>query len=58
MATVCVLFILQAIVFFVWVPGEPIDWSSAGPIIAGVVATLLVGEWLVIRQQRIARGGA
>lgn len=52
LATVCVLFIVQAIVFFVWVPGEPIDWAAAGPIIAGVVATLAVGELLILVQRR------
>lgn len=46
-AAVCALFILQAIVFFVWVPGEPIDWSSAGPILGGVVLTLVLGEAIV-----------
>jgi amino acid transporter len=52
LATVCALFILQAIVFFVWVPGEPIDWEAAGPIMIGVVVTLVIGEALVLRQHR------
>lgn len=47
-ATVCTLFILQAIVFFVWVPGEPMDWRKTGPILIGVLVTLVLGE-LVIR---------
>jgi len=55
LATVCVLFILQAIVFFVWVPGEPIDWASAGPIIIGVLVTLAVGEVLIMAQRRGGR---
>lgn len=44
---VCVLFILQAIVFFIWVPGEPVDWSYAIPVLAGVAVTLIVGEFLI-----------
>ena len=46
---VCVLFILQAIVFFIWVPGEPVDWSYAIPVLAGVAVTLIVGEFLIKR---------
>lgn len=55
LAGVCVLFIVQAIVFFVWVPGEPIDWSAAGPILIGVVATVVVGEVLVRINDRRAK---
>lgn len=51
-ATICVLFILQAILFFVWVPGEPVDWSTAGPILGGVVLTVLVGEVILALQTR------
>jgi amino acid transporter len=47
LVVVCMLFIVQAIVFFVWVPGEPIDWSFAGPVLGGVVLTLIVGEILL-----------
>jgi len=47
MAAVCALFILQAVVFFVWVPGEPVDWSKTGPILGGVLLTLLIGEAIV-----------
>lgn len=55
LAAVCVLFIAQAIVFFVWVPGEPMDWAAAWPIIAGVGVTLLAGEVLIARQRRVSR---
>lgn len=48
LAAMCTVFILQAIVFFVWVPGEPVDWSKTGPVLAGVVITLGLGE-IVIR---------
>lgn len=47
---VCMIFILQAIVFFIWVPGEPIDWAFAGPVLIGVVLTLVVGEFLIKRK--------
>jgi amino acid transporter len=47
LAVVCELFIVQAIVFFVWVPGEPIDWSYAGPVLIGVVLTVIIGEVLI-----------
>ncbi len=44
---VCMIFIVQAIVFFVYVPGEPIDWAYAGPVLAGVVLTVVIGEILL-----------
>lgn len=47
MAVICVLFIIQAIVFFIWVPGEPIDWAFAGPVLIGVLITLIIGEVLL-----------
>lgn len=46
-AWVCVLFIVQAIVFFVWVPGQPVDWAKTGPILGGVAATLVLGEIII-----------
>lgn len=47
MVVICMVFIVQAIVFFVWVPGEPIDWAYAAPVLIGVVLTLIVGEVLL-----------
>ena len=47
MVIICELFILQAILFFIWVPGEPVDWAYAIPILIGVVVTILVGEFLL-----------
>jgi len=44
---ICELFIVQAVVFFVYVPGEPIDWAFAAPVLIGVVLTLVVGEILL-----------
>jgi amino acid transporter len=48
MSIICMLFILQAIVFFIWVPGSPIDWTFAGPILIGIVVTLVIGEILLL----------
>jgi amino acid transporter len=44
LSIVCLVFILQAIVFFIWVPGQPIDWAYATPVLIGVVATVVIGE--------------
>ena len=47
MATViCTLVVLLSIVFFVWVPGLPIDWSFILPVVVGVGITLIAGEAL------------
>ena len=46
-AIVCEIFILQAILFFVWVPGQPVDWAYAVPVLAGVVITIVLGEVLL-----------
>lgn len=43
-AAICMLLIIQAIVFLIWVPGEPLDWAQAGPILGGVALTILIGE--------------
>ncbi len=48
LAVVCELFITQAIVFFIWVPGEPVDWAYAGPVLIGVVLTVIIGEVLIV----------
>jgi amino acid transporter len=47
MVILCMLFIIQAVVFFIWVPGEPIDWAFAAPVLIGVVLTLIIGEILM-----------
>lgn len=43
---ICMLFILQAIIFFIFVPGA-FDWAYASSIVAGVLITIAVGEWLI-----------
>jgi amino acid transporter len=54
-STICILFVLQAIVLFVWVPGEPLDTSQAVPLVVGVILTWIVGDVLIYRAQRNAR---
>ncbi len=53
MAVICELFIVQALVFFIWVPGTEIDWSYATPVLLGVLLTIVVGEvmlWMAKRK--------
>ncbi len=47
LAVICELFIVQAVVLFVWVPGQPMDLAFAAPVLIGVVITLVVGEILI-----------
>jgi amino acid transporter len=49
-AGICLLFVIQGVVFFIWVPGLPVEWSFALPVLAGVVLTLAAGELLVRTQ--------
>lgn len=44
----CIAFIVQAIVFFIYTPGE-FDIKYAGTIIAGVIVAVIVGELLISR---------
>lgn len=57
LAVICELFIIQAIVFFVWVPGQPVDWAYVGQVMVGVVVTLVVGEALLYaaRQAQVTK---
>lgn len=54
LAVICELFILQAVVFFVYIPGEPMDWSFAAPVLIGVVLTVIVGEILIATSKKKA----
>jgi amino acid transporter len=54
MSIICMLFVLQAIIFFVWVPGTPMDWAYATPILIGILVTLAVGEILVLTSKKKA----
>ncbi len=51
-AIVCEIFIIQAIVFFIWVPGESIDWAYAAPVLIGVLVTIVIGEFLLRSSKR------
>lgn len=51
LAILCMLFIVQAIVFFVYTPGE-FDLYYAGSVAAGVLVTVAIGEWLVRGAER------
>lgn len=46
-AVICEIFVIQAILFFIWVPGQPIDWAYAVPVLAGVLVTIVAGEILL-----------
>lgn len=55
LAGICVVFILQAIIFFVWVPGVETNWAKAGPILIGVALTIIIGEGVIaIARAKIA----
>ena len=55
LAVICMLFILQAVVFFIYTPGE-FDMIYAASVVAGVVVTLIVGEGLVRWAERKRAG--
>ncbi|WP_409560739.1 APC family permease [Hyphomicrobium sp. MC8b] len=46
LSSICMLFILQAIVFFIYKPGA-VDMTYIGAVLGGVVLTVIVGEFLV-----------
>ncbi|MBO6667348.1 APC family permease [Parvibaculum sp.] len=51
LALLCILFILQAIVFFIYTPGE-FDATYAASVAIGVLVTILIGEFLVRGRRR------
>ncbi len=56
LVALCIAFILQAIVLFIWVPGSEFALDSGLGIVAGVIATIIVGEVLI--QRALSRGQA
>jgi amino acid transporter len=54
LVALCIVFILQAIVLFIWVPGSQFDLNSGLGIVVGVIATIIVGEVLI--QRALSRG--
>lgn len=57
MAVVCMVFILQAIVFFIYQPGE-FDRAYAGAVVGGVLLTIIAGEVLIRRRPSKVDGAA
>jgi amino acid transporter len=51
LASICALFILQAIILFVFVPGEAVDWNKAGPILIGCAIIAVIGELVIATQK-------
>lgn len=51
LSVICMAFIAQAILFFIYKPGE-FDPNYAGAVVGGVLLTLIVGEVIVRRQHR------
>ncbi len=47
LSALCFLFILQAIILFVWIPGESMDPMFTISVISGVVVIILIGEILI-----------
>lgn len=54
LAVICQLFIVQAIVLFVWVPGEPFLTYETLAIAIGTLLILIFGEILIHRAQTTA----
>ncbi|NVK43433.1 MAG: APC family permease [Oceanospirillaceae bacterium] len=52
LSTLCILILGTAIALFFWVPGEPLDWVFLAQVGTGVLATLLLGEYLVYLGER------
>jgi amino acid transporter len=48
MGLLCIAFIVQAMVFFIYAPGA-FDFNFAATIIGGVIVTVIVGEFLISR---------
>jgi glutamate:GABA antiporter len=51
LSVICMAFIAQAILFFIYKPGE-FDSNYASAVVGGVLLTLLIGEIIVRRQHR------
>jgi glutamate:GABA antiporter len=54
LSTICTAFIAQAILFFIYKPGE-FDPRYASAVVGGVLLTLVIGEVIVRRQHRAGR---
>lgn len=47
LALVCQVILYSSMILFIWIPGEELDVSYSGPIIAGVIIVLMIGEYLI-----------
>lgn len=48
---VCFLVILQAVVLFIFPEALDLtvaDWNYTAPVLIGVIATILIGEWILL----------
>jgi glutamate:GABA antiporter len=57
LATVCLLFIVQAVVLFVWVPGKPFLTYENLAIVIGTLLIVAIGEVLIYRAQHVSALG-
>ncbi|MBI9013920.1 MAG: amino acid permease [Clostridiales bacterium] len=42
--------IMITIMLFVWVPGYAIDWAYTIPVVGGVIISIIVGEFILLKQ--------
>jgi len=49
---VCLVVLIIACVLFVWVPGQPLDFAYAMPIIVGLVVVMGLGEFIIVSCQK------
>lgn len=53
LSVLCIAILLMSILLFFWVPGEPLDLAFALQVGAGVLITLVIGEYLVYRGEKL-----
>ena len=53
MSVMCIAVLAMAILLFFWVPGEPLDMSLLAQVGGGVIITLIIGEFLVHRGEKL-----
>ncbi|WP_370280600.1 APC family permease [Pontibacterium sp.] len=53
MSVMCIVVLAMAILLFFWVPGEPLDMSLLAQVGGGVIITLIIGEFLVHRGEKL-----
>lgn len=53
LSLLCIGILSLAILLFFWVPGEAIDWKNMTQLVSGVGLTLLIGEALLRRSEKM-----